>query len=75
LLVELRGISPFLLVNRSAFHLLEHGFVVDIGWGPHGQGVPPSLGQFVYAVELVVEVNIFVFASLVRERTTRTVRK
>jgi hypothetical protein len=61
--------------NGPAVHLLEHRFVVDVGWGPDGQGVPPSLGKFIDAVELVVEVNVFVLGSLIRKGTTHTLSK
>lgn len=62
-LVKLRGISPLLLGDGPALHLLEDGLVVDVSWRPHGQGVPPSLGELVDAVDLVIEVDVFVLGS------------
>jgi hypothetical protein len=74
-LVKLRGISPLLFAHRSAFHLLQDRFVVDVCWGPDRQSIPPSFGQFVNTVKFIVEVDIFVFGSLIRERTTHTLSK
>ena len=55
------------LLEGRGFHKaesmrFESSFVVEIGWRPDWQGIPPSFGQLIYAVQFLGKVKFLVFS-------------